>query len=117
MGAVTAEQLEPIYQASLTILREIAIEFSEDTAIRQWKEAGTDVHERRVRLDGEMVMDLMSKAPPHFETTSRDPSQGFEIAPDTMTLDAMQRYIIRIFRGRTRSRRPERPQSPRILYA
>ncbi|MES0129252.1 trimethylamine methyltransferase family protein [Mesorhizobium sp. M0029] len=88
--AVTAEQLERIHQASLAILREIGIEFRDETAIRQWKEAGADVQGQRVRLDGEMLMHLISKAPSRFEMTSRDPSQRFEIAPDTMTFGAMQ---------------------------
>ncbi|TIX43674.1 MAG: trimethylamine methyltransferase, partial [Mesorhizobium sp.] len=35
--AVNAEQLERIHQASLAILREIGIEFRDETAIRQWK--------------------------------------------------------------------------------
>lgn len=88
--AVTAEQLERIHQASLAILREIGIEFRDETAIRQWKEAGADVQGQRVRLDGEMLMHLIFKAPSRFEMTSRDPSQRFEIAPDTMTFGAMQ---------------------------
>ena len=68
--AVTAEQLERIHQASLAILREIGIEFRDETAIRQWKEAGADVQGQRVRLDGEMLMHLISKAPSRFEMTS-----------------------------------------------
>ncbi|WP_352814272.1 trimethylamine methyltransferase family protein, partial [Mesorhizobium sp. M0965] len=66
---VTAEQLERIHQASLAILHEIGIEFRDEPALRQWKEAGADVQGQRVRLEGEMVMHLISKAPSRFEMT------------------------------------------------
>ncbi|WP_353029658.1 trimethylamine methyltransferase family protein, partial [Mesorhizobium sp. M1004] len=36
-----------------------------------WKEAGADVQGQRVRLEGEMVMHLISKAPSRFEMTFR----------------------------------------------
>ncbi|RWE19688.1 MAG: trimethylamine methyltransferase [Mesorhizobium sp.] len=88
--AVNADQLERIHRASLAILREIGIEFRDESAIRQWKEVGADVQDSRVRLDGDMIMSLVSKAPSSFEMTSRDPSQRFEIGLDTMTFGAMQ---------------------------
>ena len=88
--AVTAEQLERIHQASMAILREIGIEFRDETAISQWREAGADVQGQRVRLEADMLMSLVAKAPSRFEMTSRDPTQRFEIALDTMTFGAMQ---------------------------
>ncbi|MER8849695.1 trimethylamine methyltransferase family protein [Mesorhizobium australicum] len=88
--AVSEEQLERIHQASLAILREIGIEFRDETALREWREAGADVDGQRVRLEADMVMSLIAKAPSRFEMTSRDPAQRFEIAPDTMTFGAMQ---------------------------
>ena len=45
---------------------------------------------QRVRLDGEMVMGLIAKAPRRFEMTSRDPAQHVEISLDTMTFGTMQ---------------------------
>jgi trimethylamine--corrinoid protein Co-methyltransferase len=87
---VDTEQLERIHRASLAILREIGIDFRDETALRQWREAGADVQGRRVHLDGEMVMSLIAKAPRSFEMTSRDPRQRFEISLDTMTFGTMQ---------------------------
>ena len=88
--AVTEEQLVRIHQASLAILQEIGIEFRDETALKQWRDFGADVRDQRVRLEPEMVMSLISRAPSSFEMTSRDPGQRFEIAPDTMTFGAMQ---------------------------
>ena len=88
--AVSAEQLERIHQASLNILKEIGIEFRDEVALRQWREAGADVKDQRVRLDGEMVMSLIARAPSSFEMTSRDPGQRFKIGLDTMTFGTMQ---------------------------
>jgi trimethylamine--corrinoid protein Co-methyltransferase len=87
---VDAEQLERIHQASLAILREIGIEFRDETALRQWRDAGADVKGQRVHLDGDMVMRLIAKAPRSFEMTSRDPGQRVEISLDTMTFGTMQ---------------------------
>ncbi len=88
--AVSAEQLERIHLASLAILREVGIEFRDETALHQWRDYGADVKGQRVRLDGEMVMGLIAKAPRRFEMTSRDPAQHVEISLDTMTFGTMQ---------------------------
>jgi trimethylamine--corrinoid protein Co-methyltransferase len=87
--AVSAEQLERIHQASLAILKEIGIEFRDEVALRQWRDAGADVQGQRVRLEADMIMGLLAHAPRSFEMTSRDPSQRFEIGPDTMTFGTM----------------------------
>lgn len=87
---VSEEQLERIHQASLGILREVGIEFRDEPALRQWKEAGADVKEQRVRLDGDLIMGLIAKAPSSFEMTSRDTSRRVRIGMDTMTFGTMQ---------------------------
>lgn len=87
---LTAEQLERIHQASLAILREVGVEFRDDTAIKQWRDAGADVQGQRVRLEGDMVMSLIAKAPHGFELTSREPSRRVTISPQTMTFVTMQ---------------------------
>src|SRR4051812_11379673 len=53
--AVSADQLERIHQASRAILREIGIEFRDETALSQWREAGAAVTDQRVRLEADMV--------------------------------------------------------------
>ena len=88
--AVTEEQLDRIHQASMTILREIGIEFRDETALRQWREAGADVQGSRVRLEEAMVMELIARAPGRFRMRGRDPAHQVEIGPDTMTFGTMQ---------------------------
>ncbi|MFT4149763.1 MAG: trimethylamine methyltransferase family protein [Paracoccaceae bacterium] len=85
----TEAQLDRIHAASMAILREIGIEFRDETALRQWREAGADVKDQRVRLEEAQVMDLIAKAPPRFALCGRG-GQRVEIAPDTMTFGTMQ---------------------------
>lgn len=87
---VSADQLERIHQASLEILREIGIDFRDDTSLQQWREAGADVQGQRVHLEPEMVMGLIAKAPRSFGLTSRDIDRRVTIGPDTLTFGTMQ---------------------------
>ena len=88
--AVNAEQLERIHRASIKILKEIGIDFRDEVALRQWREAGADVKGSRVHLEEDMVMNLIAKAPSSFRIASRDPARHVEIAPGTMTFGTMQ---------------------------
>ncbi len=88
--AVSADELERIHLASLAILKEVGIDFRDEVALAQWREDGADVQGQRVRLDGDRVMELIAKAPACFEMTSRDSTQRFTIATDTMVFGAMQ---------------------------
>lgn len=88
--AVSLDQLERIHQASMAILKEIGIEFRDEIALAQWREIGADVKGQRVRLEEDMIMSLIARAPRSFDMTSRDPSQRFEIGPETMTFGTMQ---------------------------
>ncbi|RJT24187.1 trimethylamine methyltransferase [Mesorhizobium waimense] len=88
--AVSADQLERIHLASLAILREIGIDFRDETALRQWREVGADVRGERVHLEPDMIMGLISKAPRSFELRSRDPDQRVTISQETLTFGTMQ---------------------------
>ncbi|MCP3939775.1 MAG: trimethylamine methyltransferase family protein [Actinomycetia bacterium] len=81
---VSADQLETIHQASLKILREVGIDFRDEVAIEQWSAAGAEVRGERVHLDGEMIEDLVARAPERFELTGRGPNSRFEIGLDTV---------------------------------
>lgn len=88
--AVTEAQLDRIHAASMRILKEIGVEFRDETALRQWREAGADVRGNRVRLEEDQVMGLIALAPTRFTLCGRTPEQRVEIAPDTMTFGVMQ---------------------------
>lgn len=88
--AVTETQLDRIHAASMAILRDIGIEFRDDTALAQWRAAGARVEGSRVHLDEDMVMGLIAKAPSRFTIHGRNPAHVAEIGPDLATFSAMQ---------------------------
>lgn len=87
---VSADELERIHQASLWILKEVGIDFRDEVALRQWKEAGADVRGERVHLDGDLIENLLAKVPERFEMTGRGKDTRFEIGVDTVSFCPMQ---------------------------
>ena len=61
-------QIEQIHQASLHILQLIGLDFFDDEALGLWQAAGARVDwpDRHVWLDGEMVLELVARAPARF---------------------------------------------------
>lgn len=88
--AVTEAQLDRIHAASMAILRDIGIEFRDETALAQWRSAGARVEGSRVHLTEAMVMGLIALAPARFTLHGRNPAHIAEIGPDTMTFATMQ---------------------------
>lgn len=88
--ALTEAELDRIHAASMTILRDIGIEFRDETAVVQWRAAGADVQGTRVRLSEAMIMELIAKAPDRFTMHGRNPDHVVEIGPDTMVFATMQ---------------------------
>lgn len=88
--ALSEVQLDRIHSASMSILRDIGIEFRDETALQQWRDAGAQVDGSRVRLTEAMVMELIAMAPPRFTIHGRNPANVAEIGPDTMTFATMQ---------------------------
>lgn len=86
---VSADQLEHIHRTSLKVLSEIGIDFRDEIALAQWKEAGADVRGERVHLDSALVESLLAKAPERFQMTGRGDTQ-FELGIDTLTFCPMQ---------------------------
>jgi trimethylamine--corrinoid protein Co-methyltransferase len=74
-----AERLELIHRASLAILEEIGIDFRDDEAVEMWRDAGAEVERYRVRIPGELLMDLVAKSPSEFTVRARNPERSTEI--------------------------------------
>ena len=72
---VSEDELEAIHEASLVVLRDIGMEFLHPTARRMWLEAGAKVDGDRVRLDPEMVIELVATAPGEFVLHAPDPAR------------------------------------------
>ncbi len=87
---VSADELERIHQASLMILKEIGIDFRDEVALAQWKDAGADVRGERVHLEGDLIDTLLAKAPERFEVTGRGADSRFEVGVDTVSFIPMQ---------------------------
>ncbi len=73
MEVLSADQLEHIHEASLTVLEELGMEVLGADARRIYREGGARVDEgtRRVRLDRALVMERMASAPSQFTLYGR----------------------------------------------
>ena len=76
---LNAEGEELIHDASMKILEEVGIEFRDDEAIEYWKDAGAEVNGYRVRIQREMLLDLVDKAPEEFTLHGRNPQRTVEV--------------------------------------
>ncbi|MFV0474276.1 MAG: trimethylamine methyltransferase family protein, partial [Pikeienuella sp.] len=74
-----AEALDRIHEATLAILRDPGIDFRDDEAAAIWKEAGADVKGHRVRIDPDLLMSLVAKAPAEFTLHGRNPARSVRI--------------------------------------
>ena len=71
---LTDEGVQAVHDAAMRILEEIGIDFLHEGAREKLKAAGADVRdgEERVKMDRDMVMDLVAKAPSQFTITPRN---------------------------------------------
>jgi trimethylamine---corrinoid protein Co-methyltransferase len=46
------EQVQRIHEASLAVLEEVGIDFRDPVALDDWRGAGGDVRDQRVRIEG-----------------------------------------------------------------
>ena len=76
---VSDDELEAIHAASLTVLRDTGMDFLHPTAQRMWAGAGADVDGARVRLDPEMVTELVAAAPREFVLHAPDPARHLPV--------------------------------------
>ncbi|MGC1208469.1 MAG: trimethylamine methyltransferase family protein [Ornithinimicrobium sp.] len=87
--AVSDDQLESIYAASLRVLGETGIDFLHPVAQKLWSEAGADLQGNRVRFDPELIASLIAKAPSEFTLHSRNPAHDVRIGGDSVAFTAV----------------------------
>jgi trimethylamine--corrinoid protein Co-methyltransferase len=82
--AVSADELEAIHEASLTVLEEIGMDVLLPEARVLLKEAGAEVTEgsQRVRMDRALVLEAMATAPERFRLHARNPAHDLDIGGD-----------------------------------
>ncbi len=70
------EQVEKIDDASMSILEEVGVVFRDPIALADWKTAGADVQDERVRLDRALVRELIASIPSEITLHARDPDKS-----------------------------------------
>ncbi|MCP4329925.1 MAG: trimethylamine methyltransferase family protein [Alphaproteobacteria bacterium] len=82
----SADQIEAIHEASLTVLREIGIRVLSDEALAIFKGAGAavDPSSQRVRFDDEMVLEAVAKASPTVKVRARNALRDMEVGGDNV---------------------------------
>jgi len=98
------EQLERVHQASLTVLRDMGVEFMSSEALDVLERAGAEVDRETqiVRFDPALVEESLSHAPSEFDVEARNPDHSFHIGGDHMvfTLVSSAPNINDLDRGR-----------------
>jgi trimethylamine--corrinoid protein Co-methyltransferase len=87
--AISEDQLESVVAASLRVLAETGIDFLHPRARALWSEAGADVRGDRVRIDPELVEQLVAQAPPEFTLHARNPAHDLRIGGDAVVFAAV----------------------------
>jgi trimethylamine--corrinoid protein Co-methyltransferase len=74
-------QIARLHEASMRILVEIGIRFMEAEALELWASAGATVDRSTqiVRMDRELVMALVKRAPSQFTLRARDPNKSLPV--------------------------------------
>jgi len=77
---LTQEQIEKIDNASMDILENVGVVFRDDTAIKDWRQAGADVRDGdRVYLDRGLIRELLQSIPSTIEYVARNPAKNVGI--------------------------------------
>lgn len=70
------EQIARIHDASMAILEEVGVVFRDPVALDDWRRAGADVDGERVRLDRNLVMELIKTIPSEITYHARNPQNN-----------------------------------------
>ena len=80
-----AEQLEFIHDVSMRIVEEQGIEVLGDMALDLYRQAGAEVDENGVvRMDRNLLLETVSKAPSSFDVTPRNPDQRMPVGANVI---------------------------------
>ena len=91
LEVLSADQLEHIHNASLTILEELGMEVMGPDARQIYRDAGADVDDStmRVRFDRDMIMEQMAKVPSEFTLHSRVPGRDITLGGNRIVVSAV----------------------------
>ncbi|MBT5435740.1 MAG: trimethylamine methyltransferase family protein [Alphaproteobacteria bacterium] len=91
LEVLSADQLEHIHNASLTILEELGMEVMGPDARQIYRDAGADVDDStmRVRFDRDMIMEQMAKVPSEFTLHSRVTGRDITLGGNRIVVSAV----------------------------
>jgi trimethylamine--corrinoid protein Co-methyltransferase len=84
MTLLSADELEAIHQASLTVLEEIGMDFNLAAARDMLKQAGAEVAGERVRIPRGLVEKCLESVPAGFTLHARNPENSIRLGGDAM---------------------------------
>ncbi|MDP6565351.1 MAG: trimethylamine methyltransferase family protein [Alphaproteobacteria bacterium] len=81
---LSADEIEGIHQASMDVLERIGINFHLDEAREILQAAGAEIRpgDPRVRLDRDLLAELVAKAPARFRSHARNPDHDLDYGGD-----------------------------------
>jgi trimethylamine--corrinoid protein Co-methyltransferase len=82
-----AGSVETLHQASMHILENTGIKFMDEEALELWAGAGArvDTSSMMVRLDHDLLMELVGRAPASFTWRARNPERDMPVGGNTVT--------------------------------
>lgn len=83
---LSGEEVEVIHGQAMSILEEIGIDFLLERARDAFGGAGMKVEGDRVRLDRELVTEMVAKAPATFQLQARNPDRTVTLGGDSMVM-------------------------------
>lgn len=86
---VSDDELESVHLASLEVLSTVGMDFLHPTALKLWSKAGAKVDGDRVRLDPELVLELISTVPSEFTMYAPDPQYDLQIGGDNVVFTSV----------------------------
>ncbi len=104
LEVLSADHVEEIHRTSLRILEEVGVEVLGDRAIDRLAAAGATVDRsnRRVRLDGALVEELIATAPPEFTLRARNAARDVVIGGRNLVFSSVggPAFVTDLDRGR-----------------
>ena len=76
---MTPQQLEKMHNATMRVLEEKGIDFRDDESAELWREAGATVNGYHIRIDRELLMQLLSSVPESYTMHARNPVRSVKL--------------------------------------
>lgn len=75
LDLMTPVQLEKMHDATMRILEEKGIDFRDDESAELWRAAGATVNGHHIRIDRELLMQLIGSVPSRYTMHARNPAR------------------------------------------